>query len=51
MAIAAFSPHLDQFGNSVRAQAAITHIADTLRLGLYLAPPRKSTTEKVPRAQ
>lgn len=36
LAIAAFSPRLDPFGNSVRAQAAITEIAKTLRLNLYL---------------
>lgn len=36
LAIAAFSPHLDQYGNSVRAQAAITEIAKELALSLYL---------------
>src|ERR1700730_152019 len=35
LAIAAFSPALDQAGNSVRAQAAITQIARTLDLGLF----------------
>jgi len=35
LAIAAFSPRLDQAGNSVRAQAAITQIAHTLKLGLF----------------
>ena len=35
LAIAAFSPPLDQAGNSVRAQAAITQIAHTLELGLF----------------
>ena len=35
MAIAAFSPPLDKAGNSVRAQAAITQIANTLELGLF----------------
>jgi glutaminase len=35
LAIAAFSPPLDKAGNSVRAQAAITQIADTLGLGLF----------------
>jgi glutaminase len=35
LAIAAFSPRLDQAGNSVRAQAAITQIAHTLELGLF----------------
>lgn len=35
MAIAAYSPPLDDAGNSVRAQAAITDIAHTLELGLY----------------
>jgi glutaminase len=35
LAIAAFSPPLDQAGNSVRAQAAITQIAHTLKLGLF----------------
>ena len=37
LAIAAFSPPLDKAGNSVRAQAAITQIARTLRLGLFNA--------------
>ena len=36
LSIAAFSPRLDQFGNSVRAQAAITQIARRLHLNLYL---------------
>ncbi len=35
LAIAAFSPPLDKAGNSVRAQAAITQIAHTLKLGLF----------------
>jgi glutaminase len=35
LAIAAYSPRLDQAGNSVRAQAAITQIAHTLELGLF----------------
>ena len=35
LAIAAYSPPLDQAGNSVRAQAAITQIAHTLQLGLF----------------
>ena len=35
LAIAAFSPPLDKTGNSVRAQAAITQIANTLELGLF----------------
>ena len=35
MAIAAFSPPLDKDGNSVRAQAAIAQIANTLELGLF----------------
>jgi glutaminase len=35
MAIAAYSPPLDQAGNSVRAQAAIAQIAHTLELGLF----------------
>jgi glutaminase len=35
LAIAAFSPPLDQAGNSVRAQAAIAQIAHTLELGLF----------------
>ena len=35
LAVAAFSPRLDQAGNSVRAQAAITQIAHTLKLGLF----------------
>jgi glutaminase len=35
LAIAAYSPPLDNAGNSVRAQAAITQIAHTLKLGLF----------------
>jgi glutaminase len=35
LAIAAYSPRLDNAGNSVRAQAAITQIAHTLGLGLF----------------
>ena len=35
MAIAAFSPRLDEAGNSVRAAAAIRSIADGLRLSMY----------------
>jgi glutaminase len=35
LAIAAYSPPLDKAGNSVRAQAAITQIAQTLELGLF----------------
>jgi glutaminase len=35
LAIAAYSPPLDQAGNSVRGQAAITQIAHTLKLGLF----------------
>jgi glutaminase len=36
LAIAAFSPRLDPFGNSVRAQAAITELAKDLQLNLYM---------------
>ena len=36
LAIAAFSPKLDRYGNSVRAQAAIAEIAKDLKLNLYL---------------
>ncbi len=35
MGIAAFSPRLDKSGNSVRAQAAISHIANSLNLNVY----------------
>jgi glutaminase len=35
LAIAAFSPPLDDAGNSVRAKAAISYIADALDLSLY----------------
>ncbi len=35
MGIAAFSPRLDESGNSVRAQAAIKHIANSLNLNVY----------------
>ncbi|AXN43506.1 Glutaminase 1 [Mycobacterium marinum] len=38
LAIAAFSPPLDKVGNSVRAQAAVAQIADTLQLGLFNVP-------------
>ena len=37
LAIAAFSPPLDPFGNSVRAQKAVTTVARTLGLNLYAA--------------
>ncbi|QUR66761.1 glutaminase A [Mycobacterium spongiae] len=40
LAIAAFSPPLDEAGNSVRAQAAVAQIAHTLQLGLFNVPPR-----------
>lgn len=40
LAIAAFSPRLDRFGNSVRAQQAITQIAHALQLSVYVATPR-----------
>src|ERR1700730_13011697 len=35
LAVAASPPPLDQGGNSVRAQAAITQIAHSLKLGLF----------------
>ena len=35
LGIAAFSPRLDQAGNSVRAQAAIKQFMQTLQLGIY----------------
>ena len=35
MAIAAYSPLLDEAGNSVRAQAAIRFIAEQLDLGVF----------------
>jgi glutaminase len=35
MAIAAFSPRLDEYGNSVRAQNAIRHIAGKLGVGIF----------------
>lgn len=35
LAIAAFSPPLDTVGNSVRAQAAVAQIANTLQVGLF----------------
>jgi len=35
MAIAAFSPRLDQYGNSVRAQNAIRYIASELGVGIF----------------
>lgn len=36
LAIAAFSPPLDPAGNSVRAMAAVGHVAKTLGLSLYM---------------
>lgn len=36
MAIAAFSPPLNEAGNSVRAQLAIKHIANALRANVFL---------------
>jgi glutaminase len=38
-AIAAFSPRLDEYGNSVRAQNAIRHIAGELGVGIFGANP------------
>ncbi len=35
LAIAAFSPPLDDFGNSVRAQRGIAHVAKTLNMSLF----------------
>ncbi len=35
LAIAAFSPPLDTFGNSVRAQRGIGHVAKTLKMSLF----------------
>ncbi len=35
MGIAAFAPPLDESGNSVKAQLAIKHIANTLNLGVF----------------
>ena len=35
MGIAAFSPPLDEAGNSVRAQLAIKHIANKLNINIY----------------
>jgi glutaminase len=35
MAIVGFSPPLDQFGNSVRAQKAIRYIAEQLDLNVF----------------
>ena len=35
MSIAAFAPPLDDAGTSVKAQAAIAHLAAALNLGLY----------------
>jgi glutaminase len=35
MAIVGFAPPLDQFGNSVRAQEAIRHIAEQLELSIF----------------
>ncbi|AMM22934.1 glutaminase A (plasmid) [Frondihabitans sp. PAMC 28766] len=40
LAIAAYSPPLDERGNSVRAQQAITQITRTLNLSLYRNGPR-----------
>jgi glutaminase len=38
MSIVGFSPPLDQFGNSVRAQEAIRYIAETLDLSIFGSP-------------
>ncbi len=37
MGIAAFAPPLDESGNSVKAQLAIKHIANSLKLGIFNA--------------
>ena len=39
--IAAFSPRLDEAGNSVRAQKAITDIVNQLNLNPYLVQPKQ----------
>ena len=39
MAIAAFSPRLNEAGNSVRASKAILHIAGELGVGVFGANP------------
>ena len=39
MAIAAFSPRLNEAGNSIRAMRAIRHIAGELGVGLYGSNP------------
>jgi glutaminase len=39
LAIAAFSPPLDPFGNSVRGQLAVTQVARELELNLYRGAP------------
>jgi glutaminase len=39
MAIVAFSPRLNEAGNSVRAQQAIRHIAGKLGVGIFGANP------------
>jgi len=36
LAIAAFAPPLDAAGNSVRAAAAVAHVARSLGLNLYV---------------
>jgi glutaminase len=38
MSIVGFSPPLDKFGNSVRAQEAIRYIAEQLDLSIFGSP-------------
>jgi len=45
LAIAAFSPPLDDFGNSVRAQHAIRHITNALGLNLFDPPEARSASQ------
>jgi len=47
LSIAAFSPRLDERGNSVRAQAAIRRISNVLGLGLFGPPAKPAETDSL----
>jgi glutaminase A len=45
LGLAAFSPRLDERGNTVRGMAAMRHLAEALELHLFEAPPAGAETE------
>lgn len=45
-AVGAFSPRLDEAGNSIRAQEAIAHLSRSLGLNLFASKPARSFAEE-----